>query len=161
MLQRNLPHLSYTLIMQAESFSEMMVHLYHTTQHHILQDSNLYSHCHENLKSHLRMLGIFWNKQTWYHNINFKKIWCFHAKDCNNDHLLGCGAMQFDNISKEPAVSVFRTEVSLSSRFLQNFATHLQNYTVLHPTIPNSWQFFIQKTAFLYQDLKLITEKTY
>jgi len=67
--------------------------------------------------------------------------------------------MQFDNISKEPAVSVFRTEVSLSSRLLQNFATHLQNYTVLHPTIPNSWQFFIQKTAFLDQDLKITTEK--
>jgi hypothetical protein len=49
----------YTLIMHAESFSEMMVHSYHTTQQHFLQDSSLYSHCHKNLKSHMRMLGIF------------------------------------------------------------------------------------------------------
>ena len=73
MLQRNLPHLSYTLIMQAESFPEMMVHSYHTTQH-------LYNHCHENLKSHMRMLGILWNKQTWYHNISINKIYVFMPK---------------------------------------------------------------------------------
>ena len=113
----------------------------------------------ENLKSHMRMLGIFWNKQAWYHNISINRIWCFHAEDCNNYRLLRCGAMQFGNISKKPIVSVFRTEVSLSSKFLQNFATHLQNYTVLHPTIPKSWQFFIWKTAFLDQDFKLIIEK--
>ena len=93
--------------------SHMMVHSCHTTQHHILQDSNLYSHCHENLKSHMSMLGLFWNKQTWYHNICINKIWCFHAKDCNNDHLLGSGAMQFDSISKQPAVCFQDRRVSV------------------------------------------------
>lgn len=63
MLQRNLLHLSYTFMMEAGSFSEMMVHSHHTTWHHILEDSNLHSHCHENLKSHMIMLGIFWKKK--------------------------------------------------------------------------------------------------
>lgn len=127
MLQRNLLHLSYTFMMEAGSFSEMMVHSHHTTWHHILEDSNLHSHCHENLKSHMIMLGIFWKKKkrTWYHNKNINKIWCSHANECN-DGLLGCDAVQFGNISKELAVSIFRTEESLSSRFLQNFAPTYQ-----------------------------------
>jgi hypothetical protein len=50
-------------MMEAGSFSEMMVHSHHTTWHHILEDSNLHSHCHENLKSHMIMLGIFWKKK--------------------------------------------------------------------------------------------------
>jgi hypothetical protein len=74
--------------------------------------------------------------------IYINKIWRSHANECNNDCLLGHDTMQFGNISEELAVSIFRTEESLSNRFLQNFAAHLPNYTVAHPTRPKSWQFF-------------------
>jgi len=64
-LQRNLPHLSYTLIMQAKSFSEMMVHSHHTTQHHILHKRpSLQTLPWEPQIPHENVWNIL--KQTWY-----------------------------------------------------------------------------------------------
>jgi hypothetical protein len=40
----------FTLKMKAESYSEIMVTIYQATLHHIPEDSNLHSHCCENLK---------------------------------------------------------------------------------------------------------------
>ena len=42
-----------TLLMEAESFSETLVHMYHTTWHDIPEDCSLHSHCHENLRSEM------------------------------------------------------------------------------------------------------------
>jgi hypothetical protein len=41
-----------TLMMDAVSASEMSVIIYQTTQCNIPEDSHLYMHCHENLKSY-------------------------------------------------------------------------------------------------------------
>jgi hypothetical protein len=41
-----------TLMMEAEEFSETLVHFYYATQCHIPESSTVHCHCHKNLKSH-------------------------------------------------------------------------------------------------------------
>jgi hypothetical protein len=41
--------------------SETFVNFYQTTQHNNLEDSRLYTHCHENLKSHIQVTGCDYN----------------------------------------------------------------------------------------------------
>jgi hypothetical protein len=43
-----------TMMMEAVSSFEMSVNIYQTTECNIPKDSHLYTHCHENLKSHLQ-----------------------------------------------------------------------------------------------------------
>jgi hypothetical protein len=49
--QRNLLHPSSTLKVEAAGSSEILIMIYHTTQCHISEDSNLHSHCHKNFRS--------------------------------------------------------------------------------------------------------------
>jgi hypothetical protein len=42
-----------TLQMEAEGFSETLVHMYHTTWHYIPEDCSLHSHCRDNLRSEM------------------------------------------------------------------------------------------------------------
>jgi len=39
-----------TVLMEAEGFSETLVHMYHTAWHDIPEDSSLHSHCRESHK---------------------------------------------------------------------------------------------------------------
>jgi hypothetical protein len=41
-----------TLMMEAASTSETLVHFYQVTWHNNPEDSHLHTHCHENLKPH-------------------------------------------------------------------------------------------------------------
>jgi hypothetical protein len=42
-----------TLQMEAEGFSETLVHIYHSTWHDVPEDCSLHSHCRDNLRSEM------------------------------------------------------------------------------------------------------------
>jgi hypothetical protein len=49
--------------MEAEVSSETSVNIYHTTGRHIVEDSDLYGHRHENLKS--KIFSFSYDTESW------------------------------------------------------------------------------------------------